>query len=112
MSRILLASSLLLVVVITTALSLKPQPEVPTPPTFTEAAFDLPMRIQPLLSGNFGELRSNHFHSGIDFKTLQRKGIPVYAPADGWISRLRIGAYGFGYALYLDHPSGHTTVYG
>lgn len=70
------------------------------------------MRIQPLLSGNFGEFRSNHFHSGIDFKTQQRKGIPVYAPADGWISRLRIGAYGFGYALYLDHPSGHTTAYG
>ncbi|NLE32665.1 MAG: M23 family metallopeptidase [Bacteroidales bacterium] len=112
MSRILLACSLLLLMVITTAWSLKPPAEPPTPPTVPHVTFDLPMRIQPLLSGNFGELRSNHFHSGIDFKTQQKTGIPVYAPADGWISRLRIGAYGFGYALYLDHPSGHTTVYG
>jgi len=76
------------------------------------AQFDLPMRIAPVLSGNFGEIRNNHFHSGLDFKTEKRTGIPVYAVADGWISRIRIGAYGFGYALYLDHPSGHTSVYG
>lgn len=76
-----------------------------------QANFDLPMRIAPVLSGNFGEIRTNHFHSGIDFKTEGRTGIPVYAVADGWLSRIRIGAYGFGYALYLDHPSGHTSVY-
>lgn len=112
MSRILLACLLLLLVAITTARPRKPFDDTPPSTATKKAVFDLPMRIQPLLSGNFGELRSNHFHSGIDFKTQQRKGIPVYAPADGWISRLRIGAYGFGYALYLDHPSGHTTVYG
>lgn len=78
----------------------------------TQIRFELPMRITPELSGNFGEIRSNHFHSGLDFKTEKRTGIPVYAVADGWISRIRIGAYGFGYALYLDHPSGHTSVYG
>ncbi len=75
-------------------------------------AFGLPMRITPFLSGNFGEIRSNHFHSGLDFKTNKRTGYPVYAVADGWISRIRISASGFGYALYLDHPSGHTSVYG
>lgn len=76
------------------------------------ASFDLPMRIPPLLSGNFGEFRSNHFHSGIDFKTGGSIGKPIYAPADGWISRIRVGAGGFGLALYLDHPEGYTTVYG
>jgi len=74
--------------------------------------FDLPMRIVPVLSSNFGELRNNHFHSGLDFKTNKETGIPVYAVADGWISRIRISAWGFGYALYLDHPNGFTSVYG
>jgi len=77
-----------------------------------QAHFNFPMRITPVLSGNFGEIRSNHFHSGLDFKTEKRTGIPVYAVADGWISRIRISAYGFGYALYIDHPSGYTSVYG
>jgi hypothetical protein len=75
-------------------------------------AFDLPMRIEPVLSGSFAELRYNHFHSGIDFKTQQRVNIPIYAPADGWISRFRIESLGFGLALYLDHYNGLTTVFG
>lgn len=74
--------------------------------------FILPMRISPNLSGNFGELRNNHFHSGIDFKTEKRIGIPVYSVCEGWISRIRAGAYGFGYALYISHPNGFTSVYG
>lgn len=110
MLRFLLVGCLLIGVPFQGTLSLFAQPKWTVPPV--TGAFDLPMRIEPLLSGNFGELRSNHFHSGIDFKTQQRSGIPVYAPADGWVSRIRIGAYGFGLALYLDHPSGHTTVYG
>jgi hypothetical protein len=72
----------------------------------------LPMDIPPLLAGNFGELRSNHFHSGIDFKTNGRTGIPVKAVMDGFISRIFISPYGFGRALYVDHPDGTTTVYG
>ena len=75
-------------------------------------AFDLPMRIQPNLSGNFAELRVNHFHSGIDFKTEKRLGVPIYAPADGWVSRIRTASFAFGLALYLDHTNGFTTVYG
>lgn len=76
------------------------------------ADFDLPMHLTPFLSGNFAELRNNHFHSGLDFKTLKGVGYHVYAAADGWISRIRISNYGFGYALYIDHPNGFTTVYG
>lgn len=68
--------------------------------------------VPPALAGSFGELRSNHFHSGIDFRTNQRIGYPVYAVADGYISRLRVQNSGFGLALYINHPNGYTSVYG
>ena len=45
--------------------------------------FSNPLEIPLILSGNFGELRTNHFHSGLDIKTQQKEGIPIYAPADG-----------------------------
>ena len=66
----------------------------------------------PALAGSFGELRANHFHSGIDLRTNQREGYPVYAVADGYVSRIRIQSSGFGNALYINHPNGYTTVYG
>jgi len=68
--------------------------------------------IPPALAGSFGELRTNHFHSGIDFRTNQRIGYPVYAVADGYISRLRVQNSAFGLALYINHPNGYTSVYG
>lgn len=66
----------------------------------------------PALAGSFGELRANHFHSGMDYRTNQREGYPVYAIADGYISRLRVQNSGFGLALYIVHPNGFTSVYG
>lgn len=68
--------------------------------------------VPPALAGSFGELRGNHFHSGIDFRTNQREGYPVYAIADGYVSRMRVQNSGFGLALYLNHPNGYTSVYG
>jgi murein DD-endopeptidase MepM/ murein hydrolase activator NlpD len=68
--------------------------------------------VPPALAGSFGELRSNHFHSGVDFRTNQRTGYPVYATADGYISRMRVQNSGFGLALYINHPNGYTSVYG
>lgn len=68
--------------------------------------------VPPALAGSFGEIRGNHFHSGIDFRTNQREGYPVYAVADGYVSRLRVQNSGFGQALYLNHANGFTTVYG
>lgn len=68
--------------------------------------------VPPALAGSFGELRANHFHSGIDYRTNQREGYPVYAIADGYISRLRVQNSGFGLALYINHPNGYTSVYG
>ncbi len=65
------------------------------------------------LSGTFGELRSSHFHGGLDIKSSNgRIGDPVYAIADGWISRIKIQSGGYGQALYIDHPNGMRSVYG
>ena len=74
--------------------------------------FGAPLNIPMQLSGNFGELRPNHFHSGFDFKTQQKEGLTVYAAADGYISRIKISHGGYGKAIYISHPNGYTTVYG
>lgn len=65
-----------------------------------------------LLSGTFAELRSNHFHSGIDIKTGGEVGKPLYAVRDGYIYRIKVSPYGFGKAIYLRHADGEFTVYG
>jgi len=74
--------------------------------------FQKPLDIPIILSGTFGELRSNHFHSGIDIKTQQREGLKVYSTADGYVSRIKISHWGYGKAVYITHPNGYTTVYG
>lgn len=73
--------------------------------------FRSPMDIAIHPSGTFGELRTNHFHSGLDFRTEQKEGLPVFAAADGYVSRIRVSSYGYGTALYIDHPNGFTTLY-
>ncbi|MEM7037282.1 MAG: M23 family metallopeptidase, partial [Bacteroidota bacterium] len=65
-----------------------------------------------LLSGTFGELRSNHFHSGIDVKTGGEIGRHLFAVRDGYIYRIKVSPYGFGKAIYLRHPDGQFSVYG
>lgn len=70
-----------------------------------------PLAIPPLLSGNFGELRGNHFHTGVDLKTEGREGLPVLAATDGNVARVKMSPWGYGNALYLDGPDGITTVY-
>ena len=71
-----------------------------------------PMDIPVLLSGNFGELRSNHFHSGIDFKTQGVEGKPIHSVQDEYVSRISVSPWGYGNGLYITHPDGTTTVYG
>ena len=73
--------------------------------------FGTPLKRPLVLSGNFGELRSNHFHSGLDLKTNLAIGIPVYATADGFVSRIKVAHFGYGKALYLTHDDGYFTVY-
>lgn len=81
--------------------------------TYPLVDFRSPLDITPpALAGSFGELRPNHFHSGVDFRTNQREGYPVYAIADGYVSRIRVQNSGFGQAVYLNHANGFTSVYG
>ena len=74
--------------------------------------FRNPLDIPIVLAGSFGELRSNHFHAGIDIKTQGREGLPVYAVADGYVSRIKVQQFGYGKAIYITHPNGYTSVYG
>ncbi len=74
--------------------------------------FRAPLDIPLVLSGTFGELRSNHFHSGLDIKTQQVEGKKVYTTAKGYVSRIKIAHWGYGKALYITHPNGYTSVYG
>lgn len=74
--------------------------------------FRSPMDTTISLAGNFGEIRPNHFHAGFDIRTGNREGLPVYAAADGYVSRIKVSPYGYGKALYIVHPNGYTTVYG
>lgn len=73
--------------------------------------FHPPMKIDLILSGNFGEMRGNHFHTGLDIKTLGVEGQKIYAIEDGYISRIRISPWGYGLALYIDHPNGLSSLY-
>ncbi|MDT7831954.1 M23 family metallopeptidase [Flavobacteriaceae bacterium S356] len=73
--------------------------------------FRSPLDIPLVLSGTFGELRNNHFHSGIDIKTKQRNGLKVYAVADGYVSRIRVALWGYGKVIYVTHDNGYTSVY-
>ena len=75
-------------------------------------AFRPPLDIPIILAGTFGELRSNHFHSGIDIKTQQREGLPVMSIGDGTITRIKVSIWGYGKVLYIAHPNGYTSVYG
>ncbi len=74
--------------------------------------FLFPLNITPVVSGSFAELRSNHFHSGIDISTNGKTGLPVMSMAEGKVSRIKISPVGYGNAIYIKHPNGYTTVYG
>tara|TARA_B100001287_G_scaffold266254_1_gene260015 strand:- start:28809 stop:30494 length:1686 start_codon:yes stop_codon:yes gene_type:complete len=73
--------------------------------------FRSPIGIPIHLSGNFGELRSNHFHSGLDIKTNGAINYRIYSIEKGWVSRINISHWGYGKAIYVDHPNGFTSVY-
>ena len=74
--------------------------------------FISPVKIPISLSANFGELRSNSFHAGIDFRTQGVTGKEIVAAADGYVYRISVSPTGYGKAIYLKHPNGYSTVYG
>jgi len=77
----------------------------------TESRYSSPLEIPLILSANFGELRPNHFHMGLDFKTNGKEGVKILAIDNGYISRIKISPYGYGKVVYINHPNGITSVY-
>lgn len=71
----------------------------------------MPISLPMSLAGCFAEIRPNHFHSGLDLRTNGKEGEKVYAPNDGYVSRINISAWGGGKVLYITHPDGYRTVY-
>lgn len=88
------------------------KPEMDIITSYPQDYFVNPMSGKVFVAGSFGELRSNHFHAGLDIRTGGVEGLPVFAAADGYISRINVATYGYGKALYVQHPNGYTTVYG
>lgn len=70
-----------------------------------------PLSIPLLFAANFGELRSNHFHMGVDYKTNGVEGVKILAIENGYISRVKVSSYGYGKVIYINHPNGITSVY-
>jgi len=85
--------------------------QLPAQKKYPQNTFHPPLEIPLVLAGTFGELRSNHFHSGMDIKTQQREGLPVFAIGDGTVTRIKVSHWGYGKALYVAHPNGYTSVY-
>ncbi len=96
----------LVILILTLSIHTKGQEKYP------KNTFQSPLDIPLVLAGTFGELRSNHFHSGIDIKTQQREGLPVYAIESASVTRIKISHWGYGKALYITHSNGYTSVYG
>ena len=78
----------------------------------TQSPFIFPLKGKIVLNGNYGEVRPNHFHAGIDFRTHYVNHLPIYAVADGYVSRIKISTTGYGKVLYVTHPNGLVSVYG
>jgi murein DD-endopeptidase MepM/ murein hydrolase activator NlpD len=79
---------------------------------YPKGYFIYPVDARIGLAANFGELRPNHYHMGLDCRTDQVENRMVKAAADGYIARVSIAPFGFGRAIYINHPNGLTTLYG
>lgn len=73
--------------------------------------FRNPLDVPISLAANFGELRLNHYHMGLDIRTEHRENLPVYASADGYIYKIKVEPFGFGQAIYIRHPNGFISLY-
>jgi len=82
--------------------------------SYSKGYYQFPIRpgLSNSLAGVLGDLRTNHFHAGIDIRTQQVEGLPVHAAADGYVFKVAVQRSGYGNVIYLRHPNGQTTVYG
>ena len=78
---------------------------------YPKGYFRWPLNNKPGIAANFGELRPNHYHMGLDCRTDQHENLPVVAAADGYIAKVTIDATGFGRSIRINHPNGLTTLY-
>ena len=81
------------------------------PVNYPKSEFRNPLSIPISLSANFGELRSNHYHMGLDIRTQHRVNLPVHAAADGYIYKIKVEPFGFGQAVYIRHSNGYVSLY-
>ena len=81
------------------------------PLNYPQKEFRNPLNIPISLAANFGELRANHYHMGLDIRTAHRENLPVYAAADGYIYRIKIEPFGFGQVIYIRHTNGFVSLY-
>lgn len=82
--------------------------------SYPQDYYQFPIRpgLTNSLAGGLGDLRSNHFHAGLDIRTQQVEGLPVHAAAEGYVYKVAVQRSGYGNVIYLRHPNGQTTVYG
>lgn len=73
--------------------------------------FSYPLDREVVITGNYGEIRPNHFHAGLDFSTDPTANLPIKSVGDGYISRIKISSVGYGRVLYITHPNGYVSVY-
>ena len=73
--------------------------------------FSYPLDREPVITGNYGEIRPNHFHAGIDFSTDPKANLPIKSVGDGYVSRIKISSVGYGRVLYITHTNGYVSVY-
>lgn len=98
--RVKLFVALLLIVNVLNAQNKSKYPQYPDP-----------VKFPIYLSANFGELRNNTFHAGVDIKTNGETGKKVYAVADGYVSRIGVSPWGYGNVVYVTHNDGYMSVY-
>ncbi len=80
-------------------------------PAYPQNYFTWPVGAVKAIVANFGELRPNHYHMGLDARTDKVVNKPIYAAASGYVAKVKIEPFGFGRAIYINHPNGFTTVY-
>src|ERR1700741_1998909 len=73
--------------------------------------FRYPLDGKIELSGNYAEIRPNHFHAGLDLRTDNVRNLPIYAIEAGYISRIKVATGGYGKVLYITHANGYVSVY-
>ena len=78
---------------------------------YPQGYFQWPIEAKIGLAANFGELRPNHYHMGLDCRSDQKENCRVFAAAAGYVAKIKIEPYGFGRCLYINHPNGLTTLY-